>query len=100
MNEIQLLSLIPGTSMRQLFLQGDLSVEEYAYAASIRKFVYYFLNQRNEEFDVLATALKGDTLNLGRLNLLATRLRREAVSATRITRALYCSYFVFSILHI
>jgi len=85
-NEIQLLSLIPGTSMRQLFLQGDLSVEEYAYAASIRKFVYYFLNQRNEEFEVLARALQNDQINLGRLNLLATRLRREAVSATRITR--------------
>lgn len=52
----------------------------------IFRFVYYFLNQRNEEFEVLTKALQGDALNIGRLNLLATRLRREAVSATRITR--------------
>lgn len=38
--EIQLLSLIPGTSMRGLFLQGDLSVEEYAYSAAIRKYAF------------------------------------------------------------
>lgn len=88
-SETQLLSLIPGTGMRQLFLRAELTAEEYAYSASIRKFVYYFLNQKNEEFEVLARALQGDAQNLGRLNLLATRLRREAVSATRITQAMF-----------
>jgi len=85
---IQLLSLVPGSSMINTFLEGSLSVEEYAYATSVRKFVYYFLNQRSEEFEVLAQALKDDTLNLGRLNLLQTKLRREAVSLTRITETM------------
>ena len=49
------------------------------------RFIYYFLNQRSEEFEVLSQALKGDTLNLGRLNHLQTKLRREAVSLNRIT---------------
>eukprot|EP01128_Nolandella_sp_AFSM9_P001038 TRINITY_DN1114_c0_g1_i1.p1 TRINITY_DN1114_c0_g1~~TRINITY_DN1114_c0_g1_i1.p1 ORF type:complete len:1427 (+),score=326.26 TRINITY_DN1114_c0_g1_i1:428-4282(+) len=89
LGEIQLLSLIPGTAMRQLFLGGGLGVNEFAYAASIRKCIYYFLNQRSEEFEVLSTALKNDHVNQGRLNLLATRLRREAVSAQRITQAMF-----------
>ena len=88
-NDIKLMSLVPGSSMRQLFLRGSLSVEEYAYAASVRKFIYYFLNQRNEEFDVLARALAADSANLGRLHMLSTRLRREAVSPTRITQAMF-----------
>jgi len=84
--DLQQITLIPGSSMKQLFLNSNLSVEEYSYAASVRKFVYYFLNQRNEEFDQLAKALQGDPLNLARLNLLATRLHREAVSRDRITQ--------------
>ena len=39
---------------------------------------------RSEEFDVLAKSLKNDPLNLGRLRLLQTRLKREAVSQDRI----------------
>lgn len=88
LDHIQLLCVVPGSSMRGLFLDGTLTVEEYAFAASLRKFIYYFLNQRSEEFEVLARALKGDTLNLGRLNLLQTKLRREAVSLSRISKCI------------
>jgi len=88
LHHMQLLCLIPGSSMRGMFLSGELSVEEYAYAASVRKFIYYFLNQPSEEFEVLAKALKNDTLNLGRLSYLQTKLRREAVSLARINDTL------------
>ncbi len=42
------------------------------------------MNKRSEEFNQLSNQLANDPLNLGRLRLLQTRLKREAVSRERI----------------
>jgi len=85
LHQAKLLSIVPGASLISTLLDGSLTVEGYTYAATVRRFCYYFLNQRSEEFVVLAEALKGDTLNLNRLNFLQTKLRKEAVSMSRIS---------------
>ncbi len=84
LHQFSLLHLVPQSPLTPLFLNGDLSAETYTYASAGAKFIYYFLNKRSEEFNQLADAFKDDPLNLGRLRLLQTRLKREAVSRERI----------------
>jgi len=79
-----LISLVPGHSLRHLFLDGLLSVEEYAYISCVRKFIYYFMNQGDEDTAILAGVLQNDPLNLARLSRMRVKMQREAVSTIRI----------------
>jgi len=90
-HQMQLISLVPGTTLRHLFLDGSLSVEEYAYVSCVRKFIYYFMNQSDEDTNILATVLKHDPLNLARLSRMRVKMKREAVSTVRITKCLTSS---------
>lgn len=87
LNQISLTVLVPRTELTDLFLTGRLSAEEYALASSAVNFVYYFTQQKSEEFEALANAFKDDALNLGRLKALQTKLKREAVNRKRIFEA-------------
>ena len=73
LKQFSLLHLVPKSRLTPSFLSGEFSAEEYTYTSAVSRFVYYFINQRTEEFDVLANHLKDDPLNLNRLRLLATR---------------------------
>jgi ankyrin repeat protein len=84
LKQFSMLHLTPESSLTQRFLSGEYSADQYTYNSAVSRFVYYFLNKRSEEFDILAKAMKGDQLNLGRLRVLQTRLKREAVSQERI----------------
>jgi len=84
LKQFSMLHLVPESTLTQRFLGGDYSAEQYTYFSTVSRFVYYFLNKRSEEFDVLSKSLKHDQMNLGRLRLLQTRLKREAVSQERI----------------
>jgi hypothetical protein len=55
------------------------------------RFIYYFLNQQEEEELKLEESLRGDTLAQNRLSNLQSKLRREAASSLRILRMLKSS---------
>jgi glutamate dehydrogenase len=84
LKQFSMLHLVPESTLTSRFLNGDYTAEQYTYFSTVSRFVYYFLNKRSEEFDVLSKSLKHDQMNLGRLRLLQTRLKREAVSQERI----------------
>jgi len=84
LKQFSMLHLVPESTLTSRFLNGDYTAEQYTYFSTVSRFIYYFLNKRSEEFDVLAKSLKNDPMNLGRLRLLQTRLKREAVSQERI----------------
>lgn len=84
LKQFSMLHLVPESTLTSRFLNGDFNAEQYTYFSTVSRFVYYFLNKRSEEFDVLSKSLKNDQMNLGRLRLLQTRLKREAVSQERI----------------
>lgn len=88
LQQFSMLHLVPQSTLTARFLSGDYHAEQYTYNSAVSRFIYYFLNKRSEEFDVLAQSLAGDPLNLGRLRLLQTRLKREAVSQERIYQCL------------
>jgi glutamate dehydrogenase len=88
LKQFSMLHLVPESTLTPRFLNGEYTAEQYTYFSTASRFVYYFLNKRSEEFDVLAKSLKNDQLNLGRLRLLQTRLKREAVSQERIFNTL------------
>lgn len=79
-----MLHLIPQSELTALFMDGRLSAEAYTYCSSASRFAYYFINQRSEEFTALNRALANDPLNLGRLRMLYTSMKRESVSLARI----------------
>jgi glutamate dehydrogenase len=84
LKQFSMLHLVPESTLTSRFLSGEYSAESYTYHSASARFVYYFLNRKSEEFDVLAKALKSDPLNFGRLRLLQQKLKREAVSHERI----------------
>ena len=84
LRQFSMLHLTPESTLTSRFLSGEYTAQQYTYYSAASRFVYYFLKGRSEEFDVLAKALKNDPLNFGRLRLLQTRLKREAVSQERI----------------
>ena len=84
LKQFSMLHLVPESTLTSRFLGGEYTAEQYTYFSTVSRFVYYFLNKRSEEFDVLSKSLKNDQMNLGRLRLLQTRLKREAVSQERI----------------
>jgi len=88
LKQFSLLHLVPKSPLTPNFLSGAWTAEEYTYSSAAARFIYYFINQRSEEFDVLSAHLKNDPINLGRLRLLHTSLKREAVSQNRIYECL------------
>ena len=84
LKQFSMLHLVPESVLTSKFLSGEYTAQQYTYYSAVSRYVYYFLKTRSEEFDVLAKSLKNDPLNLGRLRLLQTRLKREAVSQDRI----------------
>jgi glutamate dehydrogenase len=88
LKQFSMLHLVPKSSYTPAFLAGEYTAEQYTYVSAVSRAIYYFISQRSEEFDVLANHLKNDPLNLGRLRLLHTSLKRESVSQSRISEAL------------
>ena len=84
LKQFSMLHLVPESALTSRFMSGEYSAEQYTYHSAISRFIYYFLNKRSEEFDVLAKSMANNPMNLGRLRLLQTRLKREAVSLDRI----------------
>ena len=84
LKQFSMLHLVPESTLTSRFLSGEYTAQQYTYYSAASRFIYYFLKGRSEEFDVLAKSLKNDPLNLGRLRLLQTRLKRDAVSQERI----------------
>eukprot|EP00457_Paulinella_chromatophora_P000416 gb/GEZN01000416.1/.p1 GENE.gb/GEZN01000416.1/~~gb/GEZN01000416.1/.p1 ORF type:complete len:1327 (+),score=205.58 gb/GEZN01000416.1/:26-4006(+) len=83
-----MLHLVPTSPLTTKFLKGEYGAEQYTYCDAASRMIYYFINQRYEDFDSLAAEFKDHQLNLGRLRNLAASLKREAVSLPRIHRAI------------
>lgn len=88
LNQISLTAALPRSKLTELFVQGKITAEEYAYGSSTILYTYYFTNQKNEEIDMLSKTLQGDVLSLNRLKSLANKMKREVVSRRRIIDAL------------
>eukprot|EP01126_Amoeba_proteus_P062656 TRINITY_DN8557_c0_g2_i3.p1 TRINITY_DN8557_c0_g2~~TRINITY_DN8557_c0_g2_i3.p1 ORF type:complete len:986 (+),score=217.93 TRINITY_DN8557_c0_g2_i3:378-3335(+) len=84
-HQMLMISLVPSRSLRNLFLDGKLSVEEFAYVSSVKKFIYYFVNQTDDDAQALMKVLSNDPHNLGRLVHMRSNMRREAISDSRIS---------------
>jgi glutamate dehydrogenase len=84
LNQISLTALVPRSQLTTLFLNGQFSAEAYSFSSAAIYFVYYFTNQKSEEFDVLSKKLSSDPVNLARLKTIQTRMKREVVSRKRI----------------
>jgi len=82
--QFSMLQIIPTSSLTPFLLDTTMTSDVYAYASSVSRFVYYFINQRTEEYEKLLHELDTDRINLGRLKLMYTRLKTEAVSSSRI----------------
>jgi len=67
-----------------MFTSKVFNVEEFSYAMSVSRFVYYFMNNKSDEYEMLSKTLKNDPVNLGRLETMHNRLRSAAVSPARI----------------
>lgn len=83
-NQFSMLQIIPTSRLTPLFLQSKLDSHQYAYASAVSRFVYYFINQRTEEYENLLQEFQNDKENLRRLKMMYTRLKTEAVSTARI----------------
>lgn len=44
LTKVKLISIVPGRTLSPHFLDGSLSVEEFAYASAVRKYVGCFFN--------------------------------------------------------
>jgi len=88
LKQFSMLHLVPKSSLTPMFLSGEYSAEAYTYSSAASRFIYYFIHQQTEEFKALVEHLKNDPVNLGRLRLLHTSLKREAVSTGRIAESL------------
>jgi len=84
LSHFSLLYLIPKSELTPSFMRGEMSIEEYTYCSSATRFVYYFINQRSEEFIALSRGLASDPISLGRLRMLYTSMKRGSVSLNRI----------------
>lgn len=84
LSHFSLLYLIPKSELTPSFMRGEMSIEEYTYCSSATRFVYYFINQRSEEFIALSRGLSADPISLGRLRMLYTSMKRGSVSLNRI----------------
>jgi len=84
LQKAKLISVVSGRTLSPYFLDGSLTAEEFAYASSVRKFVYFFMNTTDEDSLALIQVLQRDSANVARLNRLRSKLRREAVSTVRM----------------
>jgi hypothetical protein len=83
---------------RGVFGQGGLKWRSHFFFGALIffRFIYYFMNTTDEDTQALNAVLKGDMVNLGRLNRLRSKLRREAVSTARIARESFfflCNFY-------
>jgi len=84
-HKLGLISILPqGTRLSPMFVNKVFNVEEFSYSMAVSRFVYYFMTNKSEEYQMLAKSLKSDLLNLGRLETMHNRLRSAAVSPARI----------------
>ena len=84
-HQLGLISVIPqGTRLTPMFVDKVLNAEEFSYAMAVSRFVYYFMNKKTEEYQMLTQFLRSDPVNLGRLETMHNRLRSAAVSPARI----------------
>jgi glutamate dehydrogenase len=83
-SQFQMLHLIPSSPLTNSLLQNKISANEYIYLTTLSRFVYYFVEQRFEEYDRLADFFKNDPVNLSRLRSMGAKYRREALSYSRI----------------
>lgn len=82
--QFKLCYLVPPSDLTPRFLNGTLSSDAYGYMSSVSRFVYYFINTREEDYEALLRSLKNDRLNLSRLKLLHSRMKGELVTSRRI----------------
>lgn len=84
LDDMTLMHIIPLSELTPNFLQGNMSADDYIYASCAGRFIYYFVNQRSEEYNALVESFQNTPMALARLKNLHTRLKREAVSMSRV----------------
>lgn len=87
-DEFKLLYSLPLSTLTKEFVAGTIDKDTYLYGSCAGRFVYYFMNQRSDEYDALTETLKDDPENSTRLRLLHTSLKREAVGLKRIWQSM------------
>lgn len=88
LSQASLLHILPSATLTPLLLDGKLSAQHVVYSHAVEKFAYYFVNRQTEEFISLSNSLKNDAVNMGRLQRLQKRLRRDALTEVRIAECI------------
>jgi len=100
LRDISLMHCIPrAANLHQLFLDKQFTASEYAYATCVSRCVYYFLNQKSAEYDLLAESLANDPINLSRLEHIHSSMRNSAVPPNRIKQAVAANLSVIKELY-
>eukprot|EP00002_Diphylleia_rotans_P019421 TRINITY_DN3758_c0_g1_i1.p1 TRINITY_DN3758_c0_g1~~TRINITY_DN3758_c0_g1_i1.p1 ORF type:complete len:1027 (+),score=257.85 TRINITY_DN3758_c0_g1_i1:62-3142(+) len=84
MKEVNMIYILPRSSLTPMFLEGHLTASEVAYAYSGWKFVHQFLNSFDSEYAELLSTLSKDSHYTSLLTKLRTRLRDDALSEDRV----------------
>eukprot|EP01119_Soliformovum_irregulare_P017228 TRINITY_DN507_c0_g1_i1.p1 TRINITY_DN507_c0_g1~~TRINITY_DN507_c0_g1_i1.p1 ORF type:complete len:1023 (-),score=385.85 TRINITY_DN507_c0_g1_i1:36-3032(-) len=81
---VNLVYILPRTSIQSLFREGVFNVKEYSYAYAGWKFAYHFLARQSAQFAELASTLKNDEAGARLLNEIKKSVRREAYTEARL----------------
>eukprot|EP01116_Phalansterium_solitarium_P022848 TRINITY_DN770_c0_g1_i1.p1 TRINITY_DN770_c0_g1~~TRINITY_DN770_c0_g1_i1.p1 ORF type:complete len:1067 (-),score=487.40 TRINITY_DN770_c0_g1_i1:382-3582(-) len=87
--EVNMIYILPRTSISDLFVQGHLTAKEYAYTYAAWKFAFHFLSRQSVEFATLSSAFKDDPNYAQMLNSIRTVVQREAYTEGRIMEPLF-----------
>eukprot|EP01129_Flabellula_baltica_P016657 TRINITY_DN9000_c0_g1_i1.p1 TRINITY_DN9000_c0_g1~~TRINITY_DN9000_c0_g1_i1.p1 ORF type:complete len:1360 (+),score=378.94 TRINITY_DN9000_c0_g1_i1:114-4193(+) len=83
-NEMSLIVSVPHTELVDLFIADKLSSKAYVYASSVSRFIYYFLQKRDDSVLSLEKALEKNPEDVARFRILRSKLSGEAASMGRI----------------
>jgi len=84
LNKSSLLSIIPTTSLNELFVGRQMTARQLFYAYTAMKFCFYFTEEIQEEYELLKAHLATDPSNLARLVRLHTKQTSETLTEDRI----------------
>lgn len=84
LNKSSLLSIIPTTSLNELFVNRKMTARQLFYAYTVMKFCFYFTEEIQEEYELLKAHLANDPTNLSRLVRLHSKQLSETLTEDRI----------------
>lgn len=87
--EVNMIYILPRTSISSLFIDGVLTAKEYAYTYAAWKFAFHFLSRQSAEFSQLLSSFKEDAATTQMLQQIRMVVQREAYTEGRIMEPLF-----------